>query len=387
MPARATGLISELDANYNEVEEGPIEGEIRHRTDTQSWTHPKFTRNRKTEHLPVPGEEAPPIVDGSGSHAFTYKKVMDSVRRVPEGRDNAGYGSVYDVIRMVTGKDANQAGETWRNVANKADQDGSLIYPGWKNLPKAQFDGMRQRETPVAPLKTLLQIVQVVPGVPAAQFRIHCSEMLCRVFAGDPNLEVDLAQNRSELTPQDRRDLLREVPGAAPVDDALMVNGHVHDSELSTSLTQSASPTLPAIAFDGNDGCNVFPPECLFHIAGNAIFKTEGLKMLKAGDVPPGFGSTQVFYVQYHGAMVSNGKSLFKVGWSDDYGRRAKDNCTVLGPGAIVALVECGLFHSKKAEDAAKTQFKSMMTNIRWEQTQNCSSACATSSSSPSILS
>ena len=39
--------------------------------------------------------------------------------------------------------------------------------------------------TPVAPLKTLVEIIMIAPGKNAKAFRVHCAEMLTRVFARD----------------------------------------------------------------------------------------------------------------------------------------------------------------------------------------------------------
>ena len=74
-------------------------------------------------------------------------------------------------------------------------------------------------DTPIAPLKTLLRVVQALPGDNALTFQIHCMEQLCRVFAGDPNLKPELDANMRNMRPEDRRDMLRGVPGAAPVED------------------------------------------------------------------------------------------------------------------------------------------------------------------------
>lgn len=58
----------------------------------------------------------------------------------------------------------------------------------------------------------------LLPGRYARAFRVHSAKTLCRVFAGDPNLHVDIENNRASLNERDRRDLVRNVPEAAAVD-------------------------------------------------------------------------------------------------------------------------------------------------------------------------
>ena len=162
--------------------------------------------------------------------SLTYEEVLNNVRRVGDARsDLVGYGSVIDVIMLVTGKDNNQCNEVWRRlksrIGNKATSffdKPSFAFPEFQNLHSFQFGGRGEQRTPVAPLKILLILVQILPGRIAAQFRVNCADMLCRLFAND-----------SSLSANDRRDLLRDVPGAS-----------------STAVTtESAAPSLSAIQY------------------------------------------------------------------------------------------------------------------------------------------
>ena len=105
-------------------------------------------------------------------------------------------------------------------------------------LSKFQFPGPGQHETEVAPLDVLLDIIQAAPGKAALTFRLHCKHLLLRVFAGDQNLHDVIDENRAGMDAQTRRDLLRNVPGAAPVED---------DDEASTS-----APGVNACDLDAN---------------------------------------------------------------------------------------------------------------------------------------
>jgi hypothetical protein len=52
-----------------------------------------------------------------------------------------------------------------------------------------QFLGVDNELTPVAPSRQLLMIINAITDGISVQFRMHCCELLCRVFAGDPNLK------------------------------------------------------------------------------------------------------------------------------------------------------------------------------------------------------
>ena len=146
----------------------------------------------------------------------TYQHVMTSVRRVTEQEANdagmpeaAGYGKVHDVIILCTGQNRDEARKTWSTL--KKESEGKLLA--------FIFPGSNGHKTPIASLKTLLEIVMIAPGKIAKTFRTHCAETLCRVFAGDPNLKPELDANLLAMSPTERRDMLRDVPGAASVCD------------------------------------------------------------------------------------------------------------------------------------------------------------------------
>ena len=159
----------------------------------------------------VAGTVVPPSGESGAKQKLSYTEVLEFINRVPDGKPNAGYGGVIDVIRLVTGKNSNHSNEVWRNM------QVNVLGVGFGNLPRYKFKGRGQVDTPVAPLKTLLQIIQALPGNNATVFRVQCAELLCRVFAGDPNLHVEIDHNSRNVSARDRRDLLCEVPGAAPV--------------------------------------------------------------------------------------------------------------------------------------------------------------------------
>lgn len=54
----------------------------------------------------------------------------------------------------------------------------------------------------MADAKTLIQIVSALGGKKAKAFRVKCSEYICRILGGNPNLVREM-EIRAECTPQD----------------------------------------------------------------------------------------------------------------------------------------------------------------------------------------
>lgn len=229
-----------------------------------------------------------------------------------------------------------------------------------------ELDG---QDTPVAPLKTLLMVVQALPGENALSFQIHCMEQLCRVFAGDPSLKPELDMNFANMRPEDRRDLLKDVPGAAPV--------QLDTDEASTSApapapaptpatprSQRIAPGPPSLAWQGNDGCMTYSPEDIVHVAGYPLLKV----LDRAMDmfVPPGFDRRLVFYILFHGYDVHTQLALYEYGWTDDLLQRMKDHVRAHGfpTSRPQVLIATGDSFPKKVEDPAKSIFASIRTKV-----------------------
>jgi hypothetical protein len=147
---------------------------------------------------------------------LTFAQVMKAIRRVDEpGYPLHGYGSVYDVIKLVGGQ-ANEH-QTFQNLQEKS----SLHF--LEGLPKYLF-AHRKHGTPVAPGPVLIELAMVVPERVARDFRARCCALLARVFAGDETLKAELDANRAALTERERHDLTvgvampRDAQRAVPVD-------------------------------------------------------------------------------------------------------------------------------------------------------------------------
>lgn len=151
-----------------------------------------------------------------------YQQVMNSIRRVSAVQSiNAerpgieGHGSVRDVVQLVTGCEAIYLSQHVDRVCIQLERNNGSNTDCVR--PIFQMFSFNGQDTPIAPLKTLLLVVQALPGNNALNFQTHCMEQLCRVFAGDPNLKPELEENMRNMRPEDRRDMLIDVPRAAPV--------------------------------------------------------------------------------------------------------------------------------------------------------------------------
>ena len=105
---------------------------------------------------------------------LTLAQVMERVRRVPDG-EFKGFGSVYDVLKLVSGNS---------NVRDAWTQMSAVVDSAY-NWHHHKFPGERQRNTPVADVSTLIEIVWDCPGTVARAFRRQCADLIKRVFEGD----------------------------------------------------------------------------------------------------------------------------------------------------------------------------------------------------------
>jgi hypothetical protein len=97
--------------------------------------------------------------------------------------------SIMDFVMAVTGKNNNDASEVIRNM-QKADQ---VFY---LNCKKYQFPGARQKEQFVLCLSECVELLMMLPGKKAKEFRKDSAGLLTRLFAGDPTLHDVIEKNR-----------------------------------------------------------------------------------------------------------------------------------------------------------------------------------------------
>ena len=96
-------------------------------------------------------------------------------------RTENGELSVIDVTMAVTGKNAQAAAKDVSSLHEK--------YPEvCQKLTHFKFHGRGQRETPIANLATMVEVLMLLPGSTAAAVRVEASKLLVRYLGGDLKL-------------------------------------------------------------------------------------------------------------------------------------------------------------------------------------------------------
>ena len=136
--------------------------------------------------------------------------VVDDTQRVVENlfnEDNfridraTNKGSVIDVIRLITNQQSRDAGKYFIRM----QREHSELGPGCLHI---RING-KGKPTPVADAKTLMEIVWLLPGKKAKEFRRSCAQYICRVLGGDPSLVREM-EMRTRHTPQEQTDFFMQ---------------------------------------------------------------------------------------------------------------------------------------------------------------------------------
>lgn len=109
-----------------------------------------------------------------------FAKIEGATIRITED----GKISVIDVIKEVTGYNNDYAGKTLRRI--KADSEAVRA-----SLSEHQFPGERQRLTPIAGKKTVINIMQMLPGIAGDKFRAATAELVL----GYLNADIEIAHS------------------------------------------------------------------------------------------------------------------------------------------------------------------------------------------------
>ena len=107
-------------------------------------------------------------------------------------RCDNGLVSIYDVIRWVTGQQLKACQTIWARLLtaypNMSTSCGSIKFtPRGRGRPAA---------TPAADAAGIVQIIMVLPGRAADQFRQAASRVIVRYLGGDPRLVQEIWANR-----------------------------------------------------------------------------------------------------------------------------------------------------------------------------------------------
>lgn len=159
-----------------------------------------------------PETEQAAEADGSADdrYVFTFRENVEALfagGKVRVTDENPRRASVFDIIRVVTQT-------TNPRVAYEAlrAEDVSQIYDLFT------FPGIGQRPTPVTDAAGLIELVTLLPGKRARQFRRAACDVLVRYLAGDQTLHAEVDENA------DRQD-------AQPDEHPMrMMSQHVHSA-------------------------------------------------------------------------------------------------------------------------------------------------------------
>ena len=107
-------------------------------------------------------------------------------------------GSVNDVVKMVLGCDSSNANNALRRLKEDVPELGAACT-------QLRING-KGKLTPVADAKTLVEIVFLLPGKIARDFRRKSAAKVCRLLGGDSTLAAEIEQRRTTLqsTPEGR---------------------------------------------------------------------------------------------------------------------------------------------------------------------------------------
>jgi 5-methylcytosine-specific restriction endonuclease McrA len=120
--------------------------------------------------------------------------------------------SIIDAIMLVKGCSRQEAARIYLRitiVAKEGKSDQIII-----GVEFHQFQGERQRLTPVADFTTLLRILALIPGPEGDTIRASAANGQARILAGDHDLEAALPQVRAALPAAARDAMLQGLPSS-----------------------------------------------------------------------------------------------------------------------------------------------------------------------------
>ena len=146
-----------------------------------------------------------------------------------------------DVVEAITGQVKSNAGKTLERIKESHPE----VYPNWINF---RFPGRGQRETPIADVRGIVEIVMLLPGRHAARVRRQAAELLCKYLGGDLALVDEVYRNRgfqeqlAVQAPEDPRRLFGEV-----VEATGGTVGSATTTQLARACTEAIAKAVPGI--------------------------------------------------------------------------------------------------------------------------------------------
>jgi hypothetical protein len=95
--------------------------------------------------------------------------------------------SVIDVARVITGSDSRDSAQMFRRIIEAHPEVEAKCF-------HLKFPGRGQRDTPVADLPTIIEIIFLLPGKTAARIRNEAAKLFVRYLGGDLSLVQEVKQ-------------------------------------------------------------------------------------------------------------------------------------------------------------------------------------------------
>ena len=111
--------------------------------------------------------------------------------------------SVVDVVRMVTGQNAQNANQTLRRIDSEKFAKCELLKINKKG-----------RATYCADAPTCIEIIWELPGKAARAFRRQSAHYICRILGGDLTLATEIERRYQTVSPEAKQFLLQNVASA-----------------------------------------------------------------------------------------------------------------------------------------------------------------------------
>ncbi len=115
-----------------------------------------------------PGDDIPmQLADLLGREVVDIRKTNETPPRI----------SLIDVVQAITGQAKNNAGKTFERIKENYPEVSPEDSPKWRNY---RFPGRGQRDTPVADVRGMVELIMLLPGAQAARVRRRAAELLVR---------------------------------------------------------------------------------------------------------------------------------------------------------------------------------------------------------------
>ena len=162
--------------------------------------------------------------------------------------DGRNYLSVRDLIMAACHVNHRHANKIFKRLL----QSVSTSTEVWTSCPLFQFEGQGQSKQPVIPLGAALELIMVLPGDAAKDYRANVAKLLIRFAAGDPTLMAELLNNAESQAPanvlarEELRDEAAQIEAAALQDSMQQISINV--TSIATSVDAMSLDLAPKVA-------------------------------------------------------------------------------------------------------------------------------------------